>query len=155
MEGEPVRPVAALILDGAGAPETARRAAAVARVEGRPLILLVPVERPGFSLNPLTHRLAAIRQTAEAEAIAARVRPILESTGTEAEVRAVPCLSGQAGTTGGASLKSIAAAARGICAFILVTPARQDDGTIITNAQRLRPDRNDASTTAAIRKEKP
>ena len=154
MKDEPVRPVAALILDGAGAPETARRAAAVARMEGRPLILLVPVERTGFSLNPLTHRLAANRQTAEAEAIAARVRPVLESTTTDFQVRAVPCLFTQSGTTGGASLKSIKAAARASRAFILVTPARQDDGTIIKNAQHLRPDRNDAGTNAAIRKEK-
>lgn len=68
---------------------------------------------------------------------------------------AVPCLVTQSGTTGGASLKIIKAAARAIRAFILVTPARQDDGTIITKAQRLCPDRNDAGTIAAIRKEKP
>ena len=154
MKDKPVRPVAALILDGAGAPETARRAAVAARMEGRPLILLVPVERTGFSLNPLTHRLAAIRQSAEAETIAARVRPVLESTASEAQVRAVPCLSRQAGTTGGASLKSIKAAAREIRAVILVTPARQDDGTIITKAQRLRPDRH-AGAIGNVSEEKP
>lgn len=142
MKDDPVGPVAALILDGAGAPETARRAAALARMEGRPLILLVPVERTGFSLSPLTHRLAAIRQTADAEAIAARVRPVLESTASDFQVRAVPCLFTQAVTTGGASLKSIKAAARRIRAFILVTPIRQNGGTITTKAQRLRPDRH-------------
>ena len=68
---DPLIPVAALILDGAGAPENAlARSGARARTEGWPLILLVPVERTGFSLNPLTRRLAAIRQIAEAEAIA-------------------------------------------------------------------------------------
>lgn len=154
MKDEPVRPVAALILDGAGAPETARRAAALARMEGRPLVLLVPVERAGFSLNPLTRQLAAIRQTAEAEAIAARVRPVLETTGTEFQVRAVPCLSRQAGITGGSSLKSITAAARRIRAFILVTPIRQDGGTLITKAQRLRPDRH-AGAIGDVSEEQP
>ena len=155
MNAEPVRPVAALILDGAGAPETARRAAALARQEGRPLILLVPVERTGLSLNPLTRRLAAIRQSAEAETIAARVRPMLESTGIEAEVRAVPCLSRHSGTAGGASLQSINAAARGIRACILVTPISQDNGAIITKAQRLRPDKDAAGAIGDVSKEQP
>lgn len=109
---------------------------------GSPLVLLVPVERTGFSLNPLTRRLAAIRQTAEADAIAARVRPVLESTASDFQVRAVPCLFTQSGITGGASLRTIKAAARRIRAFTLVTPIRQDGGTIITKAQRLRPDRH-------------
>ncbi|WP_223983294.1 hypothetical protein [Arthrobacter sp. NicSoilB8] len=112
------------------------------------------MERTGFSLSPLTHRLAAIRQTADAEAIAARVRAVLESTASDFQVRAVPCLFTQAGTTGGVSLKSIKAAARRIRAFILVTPIRQDGGTIITKTQRLRPDRH-AGAIADASEEKP
>lgn len=126
MKTEPLRPVAALILDGPLAPETARRAADLARKESRPLVLLVPVERTGFSINSVTHRLAAIRQSAEAETIAARVRPALDSTGTEAEVRAVPCLSRRRGTSGDAMLKSITAAARRLHASVLVLPTGND-----------------------------
>lgn len=59
-----------------------------------------------------------------------------------------------AGTAGGASLKRIKAAARAIRTSILVAPARREDGTIITKVQRLHPDRNDAVTNAAVRKEK-
>ena len=155
MNDEAVRPVAALILDGARAPETARRAAALARKENRPLILLVPVERTGFSLNPLTHRLAAIRQTAEAETIAARVRPALESTGTEAEVRPVPCLSRHEVITGGAAVKRITAAARRIRADILVTPTGVERGTTTQTAQRRRPIKVVGSKARPVRKEQP
>lgn len=59
-----------------------------------------------------------------------------------------------AGTGGGASLKRIKAAARAIRASVLVTPARQEGGTIITKVQRLPPHRNDAFTNSAVRKEK-
>lgn len=147
MKDDPVRPVAALILDGPRAPETARRAAALARKEGRPLILLVPVERTGFSLNPLTHRVAAIRQTADAEAIAARVWPVLETTGTEPQVQAVPCRFRQEGAIGGAALKSIEAAARGLGTFILVTPTGHDGGTITIGSQRRHPNKDAARAT--------
>lgn len=69
------------------------------------------------------------------------------------EGQAVPCLFRQAGDPGGASLKSIKAAAGGIRAIILVTSIRQDGGTFTAKAHRLRLQKDAAGAIGDVSQE--
>ncbi|GAB2608235.1 hypothetical protein GCM10009696_12200 [Kocuria himachalensis] len=83
----PRPPVAAVITDGPEAVTAARCAARIAADQGRPLLLLVPMLRSAFTADAViaarVHREAML----EAEAVAARTRPILAAAGLTAECR--------------------------------------------------------------------
>lgn len=83
------RPVAAVITDGPEAAAVARRAARIAAEEGRPVLLLVPVLRSAFTADAVIARRVHEQALQEAQAVAARALPALETAGVTVRVQAV------------------------------------------------------------------
>ncbi len=81
--------VAAMLSDGADAVLVARTAASVAREWDGIVLLLVPLPRPGFTLNAALAEFALRTREQDAEAIAGRVLPTLHSAGVPVCTRIV------------------------------------------------------------------
>lgn len=119
----PHRCVAAVITDGPEAVTVARYAVRLAAEEDRPLVLLVPVLRSAFTSDAVI--AARVRREAlrEAEAVAARTTPALESAGISARVEVVwhrRCSFHRAHQV---RAIAVAHAAHTIGAAVVVTPA--------------------------------
>ncbi|KUG52923.1 MULTISPECIES: hypothetical protein [Kocuria] len=86
----PRRPVAAVVTDGPESVTVARCAARIAAEQGRPLLLLlVPMLRSAFSADAVIAARVHREALREAEAVAARTRPVLDAAGVPARVQVV------------------------------------------------------------------
>jgi len=119
----PRRPVAAVIIDGPEAAAVARRAAAVAAEEYRPVLLLVPVLRSDFTGDTVIAAHVHQQAVREAQAIAARARPALEAAGVPVQLQIVWHRACPFRRAYQARAIALAHAARAAGAALLVTPA--------------------------------
>lgn len=115
-------PIVAVVTDGLGAIAVARRVLSAARATARPVVLLVPMRRPAFTTDAAVARLAYERSSGEAEAVASRVRSLLEAAEVAVVVRVVWYRTWLARAPGRAGSRSVAAAARKVGAAFLITP---------------------------------
>ncbi|MGK7221396.1 hypothetical protein ACSNO4_01195 [Kocuria flava] len=142
----PCRPVAAVVTDGPEAVAVARRAGRIAAEEGRPLVLLVPVLRAAAEQDAVRTQQARRAAHREAEAVAARVRPVLEATGIPATTRAVWHRRCPFRRARQARAIALAHAAHAAGAAVVVTPAavplptvRYGAGTVLVAGPEDRP----------------
>lgn len=75
------RPLAAVITDGPEARAVARRAAALACAQRRPVVLLVPFVQPAFTTDAAIAARLHRKAVREAETVAARAHLALDATG--------------------------------------------------------------------------
>lgn len=78
------RPIVAVISDGPEAVTVGRCAAMTATEQNRPVVLLVPMPRPSFTTDAVIALRMYQEAMREAEAIAARPRPTLDTAGVKA-----------------------------------------------------------------------
>lgn len=118
----PRRPVAAVVTDGPEAVAVARRAARIAAEQHRPVVLLVAMLRSDFTADAVI--AARVHQEArrEAEAIAARTTPALESAGISARAEVVWHRGCGFRRAHQARAIALAHAAHAVGAAVIVTP---------------------------------
>lgn len=90
--------VAAVLTDSAEDVTTAGRAGRIAAAENRPLVLLVPLPRVGFTLDPVLLVRSFDRRDREATAIAARTLPTLRPGPAGLTHHVIPHRTRRAGT---------------------------------------------------------
>ena len=85
----PRRPVVVIVTDESVATTVAHSAVWAASEEERPILLLVPIQRPAFTTDPVIVARMYGRALREAEALAGKVRPVLEAAGFSVPARVV------------------------------------------------------------------
>lgn len=85
----PRRPVVVIVTDESVATTVAHSAVWAASEQERPILLLVPIQRPAFTTDPTIVARMYGRALREAEALAGKVRPVLEAAGFSVPARVV------------------------------------------------------------------
>ncbi|MBG6181769.1 helix-turn-helix transcriptional regulator [Arthrobacter sp. CAN_A1] len=83
------RPVVVIVTDESVATAVAHSAVWVASEQERPILLLVPIQRPAFTTDPAIVARMYGRALREAQALAGKVRPVLEAAGFSVPARVV------------------------------------------------------------------
>lgn len=83
----PRRPIVAIITHESDATIVAHTAVGIASEQDRPLLLLVPIQRPAFTIDPSIVARINYRLLRDAETLAAQAQPILEAAGFSSPTR--------------------------------------------------------------------